>query len=121
MSFKPRVEDIRELKGVRFAGAEGLFESREAEAVDRVDFDPLGETKLVNAEFEFIADLGIEGHKRDAFGGFMPLRVPAVDDVGDHLDNRKRFTRARDGFDDEVAVWVVGPLNTGQLFLGKVG
>jgi len=51
----------------------------------------------------------------------MPLRVPAVDDVGDHLDNGKGFTTARYGFDDEVAAWIVGPLDTRHLFLGKVG
>ena len=51
----------------------------------------------------------------------MPLRVPAVDDVGDHLDNRKGLTTARDGFDDEVALWIVGPIDTRKLFLGKIG
>lgn len=51
----------------------------------------------------------------------MTLCVPAVNDVSDHLDNGKGLTGARHGFDDKMAVWVVGPLNTGQLFLGKIG
>ena len=76
---------------------------------------------MVNAELEFIADLSIESHQRDAFGWLVTFRVPTVDDVGDHLDNGKGLTTACDGFDDEMAAWIVGPIDTRELFLGKVG
>ncbi len=76
---------------------------------------------MVNAEFELIANLGIEGHEGDAFGGLVTLRVPAVDDVGDHLDDGKCFTRTRYGFNDKMALWIVSPLDTRYLFLGQVG
>ena len=118
---EPRVEDVRELEGIGFAGAEGLLEGGEPKAVNRVDFNPLSELELLNAMLEFIADLGVEGHEGDAFGGLDARRVPAIDDVGDHLDNSKCLTTARHGFDDEVALWIVGPLDTRQLFLGKIG
>lgn len=112
--FEKRVEEVREFVGVGFARAEVGFESGEGETVDGVDFG-VADVFISYAFLEFVADLGVEGHEGAASLGEVMI------DGDQHLDDGEGFTRAGDGFDDEVAVGLVGPEDGGRLLRGHGG
>ena len=109
--FEEWVEEVGELVGVGFAGAEVGFEGGEGKAVDCVDFG-VADVLCADTFFELIADFGVEGHESAASGWEVMV------DGDQHLDDCEGLAGAGDSFEDEVAGGLGCPGDCGLLLGG---